>query len=144
MLQSLLFILSKFIVHLIRYVYLRVRTCIYVSQRLTLFPPSMTIVVCSLICLFTLVACFTNNIGPDLSASNCSQKSNCLNICIRQNKSDDIFNIKNICRIRVKIKENQWERSVSVVECLNRDRGAAGSSLTGVTALWSLSKTHLS
>ena len=27
---------------------------------------------------------------------------------------------------------------------LTRDRGAAGSSLTGVTALWSLSKTHLS
>ena len=37
-----------------------------------------------------------------------------------------------------------WERSGSVVECLTRDRGAAGSSLTGVTALWSLSKTHLS
>ena len=36
------------------------------------------------------------------------------------------------------------ERSGSVVECLTRDRGAAGSSLTGVTALWSLSKTHLS
>ena len=33
-----------------------------------------------------------------------------------------------------------WERSGSVVECLTRDRGAAGSSLTGVTALWSLSK----
>ena len=32
----------------------------------------------------------------------------------------------------------------SVVECLTRDRRAAGSSLTGVTALWSLSKTHLS
>ena len=32
----------------------------------------------------------------------------------------------------------------SVVECLIRDRGAAGSSPTGVTALWSLSKTHLS
>ena len=31
-----------------------------------------------------------------------------------------------------------------VVECLTRDRRAAGSSLTGVTALWSLSKTHLS
>ena len=31
------------------------------------------------------------------------------------------------------------ERSGSVVECLTRDRGAAGSSLTGVTALWSLS-----
>ena len=27
------------------------------------------------------------------------------------------------------------ERSASVVECLTRDRGAAGSSLTGVTAL---------
>ena len=37
-----------------------------------------------------------------------------------------------------------WERSGSVVECLTRDRGAAGSSLTGVTALLSLSKTHLS
>ena len=46
--------------------------------------------------------------------------------------------------------EYQWpqesgrERSSSVVECLTRDRRAAGSSLTGVTALWSLSKTHLS
>ena len=37
-----------------------------------------------------------------------------------------------------------WERSGSVVECLTRDRGAAGSSLTGITGLWSLSKTHLS
>ena len=36
------------------------------------------------------------------------------------------------------------ERSGSVVECLARDRRVAGSSLTGVTALWSLSKTHLS
>ena len=36
------------------------------------------------------------------------------------------------------------EHSGSVEECLNRDREAAGSSLTGVTALWSLSKTHLS
>ena len=34
--------------------------------------------------------------------------------------------------------------SVSVVECLTRDREAAGLSLTGVTALWSLRKTHLS
>ena len=40
--------------------------------------------------------------------------------------------------------KNVWERSGSVVECLTRDRRAAGSSLTGVTALWSLSKTHLS
>ena len=37
-----------------------------------------------------------------------------------------------------------WERSGAVVECLTRDGGAAGLSLTGVTALWSLSKTHLS
>ena len=40
--------------------------------------------------------------------------------------------------------EKKWERSGSVVECLTRDRRAAGSSLTGVTALWSFSKTHLS
>ena len=36
------------------------------------------------------------------------------------------------------------ERSGSVVECLTRDRGTAGSSLTGITVLWSFSKTHLS
>ena len=30
----------------------------------------------------------------------------------------------------------------AVVECLTRDQGAAGSSLTRVTALWSLSKTR--
>ena len=36
------------------------------------------------------------------------------------------------------------ECSGSVEECLTGDRGTAGSSLTGVTALWSLSKTHLS
>ena len=41
-------------------------------------------------------------------------------------------------------KEAARERSGSVVECLTRDREAAGSSLTGITALWSLSKTHLS
>ena len=32
----------------------------------------------------------------------------------------------------------------AVVECLTRDLEVAGSSLTGVTALWSLSKKHLS
>ena len=46
-----------------------------------------------------------------------------------------------VCCSRI---EDKWERSGSVVECLTRDRRAAGSSLTGVTALWSLSKTHLS
>ena len=39
---------------------------------------------------------------------------------------------------------HERERSGSVVECLTRDRGAAGLSFTGVTVLWSLSKTHLS
>ena len=33
--------------------------------------------------------------------------------------------------------DNIWERSGSVVECLTRDRGAAGPSLTGVAALCS-------
>ena len=36
------------------------------------------------------------------------------------------------------------ERSGSVVERLTQDRRAGGLSLTAVTALWSLSKTHLS
>ena len=37
-----------------------------------------------------------------------------------------------------------WEGSGSMVECLTGDGGAVGSSLTGITVLWSLSKTHLS
>ena len=49
-----------------------------------------------------------------------------------------------LCRYILGTSKNQKERSGSVVECLTRDRGGAGSSLTGVTALWSLSKTHLS
>ena len=40
--------------------------------------------------------------------------------------------------------KNHRERSGSVVECLTRDRRAAGSSLTCVTGLWFVSKTHLS
>ena len=50
--------------------------------------------------------------------------------------SNDVFLVYDILSPR--------ERSGSVVECLTRDRRAAGSSLTGVTALWSLNKTHLS
>ena len=42
------------------------------------------------------------------------------------------------------LRKVHWERSGSVVECLTQDQEATGSSLTGVTALWSLSKTHLS
>ena len=47
------------------------------------------------------------------------------------------------CKIKILAKYIR-ERSGSVVECLTGDQRAAGSSLTGVTALWSLSKTHLS
>ena len=45
--------------------------------------------------------------------------------------------------IKDDVTKTKEERSGSVVECLARDRRAAGSSLPGVTALWSLSKTHL-
>ena len=49
-----------------------------------------------------------------------------------------------VYRISCILKLLSRERSGSVVECLTRDREATGSSLTCVTALWSLSKTHLS
>ena len=38
----------------------------------------------------------------------------------------------------------QHERKYLFTLCLTRENEAAGSSLTGVTALWSMSKTHLS
>ena len=41
-------------------------------------------------------------------------------------------------------KECKHIRGSAVAQCLTRDREAEGSSLTGVTALWSLSKTLLS
>ena len=41
------------------------------------------------------------------------------------------------------LRQVLWERSGSVVDCLTRDQGATGSSITGVTALWSLSKTQI-
>ena len=47
-------------------------------------------------------------------------------------------------RLQLMVHHRKLERSGSVVECLTRDRRVAGSSLTDVTALWSLSKTHLS
>ena len=40
-------------------------------------------------------------------------------------------------------KRVDMEHSGSVVVCLTQDQEAAGSSLNGVTAFWSLSKTHL-
>ena len=60
------------------------------------------------------------SVGPDLGP-NCLQR---------------LSAVKLVGRVR--------ERSGSVVECLTRDQGAAGLSLTDVTALWFLSKTHLS
>ena len=49
--------------------------------------------------------------------------------------------IKHACNFH---NADRRECNGSVVECLTRDRGAAGLSLTGITALWSLSETHLS
>ena len=60
--------------------------------------------------------------------------------CYEQNNKCCIIILYYKCQIMCCFKE----RSGSVVECLTRDRGAAGSSLTDVTALWSMSKTHLS
>ena len=45
---------------------------------------------------------------------------------------------------QTKFDTRMREHSGSVEECFTRDGGAAGSCLTGVTASWSLSKTHLS
>ena len=55
---------------------------------------------------------------------------------------DSCFHTSKLLNFKVLIFD--LKRSGSVVECLTRDRRAAGLSLTGVTALWSLSKTHLS
>ena len=51
-----------------------------------------------------------------------------------------------ILRARAGLSSQTRRRECSglVVEYLTRDRGAAGSSLTDVTTLWSLSKTNLS
>ena len=40
-----------------------------------------------------------------------------------------------ISQLKRTVSMRRWERSGSVVECLTRDGGAAGSSLTGITAL---------
>ena len=70
-----------------------------------------------------------------------------------QRNNGDIFKLQHTCTSVLKAQPRKlisnihipvWERSGSVEECLTRDRRAAGSSLTGVTALWFLSKTHLS
>ena len=61
----------------------------------------------------------------------------------------DLDPFDSVCELKISkpgpvSHSKRGECSGSVVECLTRDRRAAGSSLTGVTALWSLSKTHLS
>ena len=56
------------------------------------------------------------------------------------------FNLS-VNNILFKYKLHQDTTDISQIyhiECLPRDGRAAGSSLTGVTALWSLSKTNLS
>ena len=68
------------------------------------------------------------------------------------NSADYAFTIENTAeydfmtanRLNMIFTITNWERSGIVVECLIRDREAAGLSLTGVTVLWSLSKAHLS
>ena len=54
-----------------------------------------------------------------------------------------VLSADNLCK-QFSPRSGQKERSGSVVECLTRDRRVVGSNLTGVTVLWSLSKTHLS
>ena len=82
-----------------------------------------------------------NNLAPKYLKRLCNLTShNTNNYLLRRNNS---FLLPTIHVHRESFSKSR-ERSCSVVECLTRDRRAAGSSLTGVTALWSLSKTHLS
>ena len=59
----------------------------------------------------------------------------------RINSTEDNYIYRLAMNIADSIEGAQW---LSGVECLTRDPRTAGSSLTGVTALWSLSKTYLS
>ena len=53
-----------------------------------------------------------------------------------------VFKIFVLSILERQLKEKTGERSGSVEVCLTRDRGATGSSLTGITVFWSLSKRH--
>ena len=57
---------------------------------------------------------------------------------------DDIVDVSKPFTGQLLLDMPTGERSGSVVECLTRDQGAVGSSITSVTALWSFSKTHSS
>ena len=93
---------------------------------------------------------------------NAIYKNTCF-VCVKEKSPQDVSFIPTKCMFdRGKNANHIWrlyihmstslyfgtsilrECSGSVVECLTLDRRAAESSLTGVTALWSLSKTHLS
>ena len=69
-----------------------------------------------------------------------------VSICMENPSEYKGLNRKSLCKYQsyLSVTRAFWERSGSMVECLTRDRRATGSSLTGVTALWSLSQTHLS
>ena len=63
----------------------------------------------------------------------------------KQSKAtSSLFPIKMIAKLEWTQSNAQQNIGSAVVECLTRDLGAAGSSLTSVTTLWSLSKAHLS
>ena len=82
------------------------------------------------------VQCNVNNLLPNVAFNNAilsHENSMSHYMSILSGKYIYPFFSTHLCR----------KRSGSVVECLTRDRRAAGSSLIGVTALWSLSKTHL-
>ena len=51
----------------------------------------------------------------------------------------DMFNLVSVNKFQM----SRLTFESSVVECLTRDQEATGSSLTGVTVLWSLSKTFI-
>ena len=59
-------------------------------------------------------------------------------------KDDDKKQSDKVHIVKKDVKNQSMEGSGSVVECWTQDREAVGSSLTSVTVLWSLSKTHLS
>ena len=65
-----------------------------------------------------------------------SHKKACLN---SKQEDPDQADLIWVCTV-TSVDSDERERSGSVVECLTREPGAADSSLTGFTALWSLSK----
>ena len=131
------------------------------NSSLTLNAPIVTKVVCFSRLLHCLRRFYDKQCGP---RSDCSYRSSLFwihAVCfytefvsnVRQLFAVDDFSKRNFQMLFFLgalrfflniIIRNSRERSGSVVECLTRDRRAADSSLTGVTALWSLSKTHLS